>query len=168
MTMTLISTTQVAAGGAASITFSAIPATYTDLVVLLSSRATSTTAGITLNLNGSASSFTTRYMQGNGSAGSSTTNTTLIGNSCISTDTSNAFSNLMLHIPDYAGSANKTFTSETVTENNSSTAYQQVFAGIWANTSAITSITLNLANFAQNTTASLYGVLKGSGGATVS
>lgn len=166
--MKLISAVSVGAGGAATITFSSVPGNYTDLILYVSARATSTTPDITLNFNGSSSSFTGRYQQGNGSSSSSTTSTTLIGRAPISTDTSATFGNLRLFIPNYAGSTNKSFSVETVTEHNNTTAYQQTFAGLWSNTAAITSITLNLANFAQYSTAYLYGVLKGSGGATVS
>lgn len=163
---TLITSVTVGAGGAATIDFTSIPGTYTDLVVLLSARATSTTATITLSINGSTTSFTGRYLQGNGASSTSTTSTTLIGNSDISTDTANTFSNLQLYIPNYAGSTNKSFSVDTVTENNAATAYTQIFAGLWSNTNAITQVTLNLANFAQYSTAYLYGLTKGSGGAT--
>lgn len=164
---TLIGSVAVGAGGAATIDFTSIPGTYTDLTLVLSARATSTTATITLAFNGSSASFTGRYMQGNGAAASSTTSTTLIGNSPISTDTASTFGNLLLVIPNYAGATNKTFSVDVVTENNATTAYQQIFAGLWSNTAAITQVTLSLANFAQYSTAYLYGTLKGSGGASV-
>lgn len=167
MFQTLISSSTVGVGGAASITFSSIPGTYTDLTLVLSARATSTTASMTIAFNGSSTSFSGRYLQGTGAAASSTTSTTLIGNSSVSTDTANTFGNLQLMIPNYAGAANKNFSVEVVSENNGATAFEQAFTSVWANTAAITSITLNLANFAQNTTAYLYGTLKGSGGATV-
>jgi hypothetical protein len=168
MSTTLIATTSVGAGGASSITFSSIPGTYTDLLLILSARATSTTSAITLNLNGSATSFSGRLLQSNGSAASSTTTTTLISNTSISTDTANTFGALRLYIPNYAGSTNKTFSVDAISENNGSAAFIQLVAGLWSNTAAITSVTLNLANFAQNSVASLYGITKGSGGATVS
>jgi hypothetical protein len=168
MFQTLIASATVGVGGAATIDFTAIPATYTDLVLVLSARATSTTATITLSLNGSSASFTGRYLQGNGSAASSTTSTTLIGNASISTDTANTFGNLQLIIPNYASSNNKAFSVDVVTENNATSAFAQYFAGLWSNTAVINQVTLNLANFAQHSTAYLYGTLKGSGGATVS
>lgn len=166
--MQLISNATVGAGGAATITFSSIPGTYTDLVLIISARATSTTSDITINFNGSSSSFSGRYLQGSGGGTSSTTSTTFIGRASISTDTASTFGNIQVLIPNYAGSTNKSFAVETVTENNNTTAYQQIVSGLWSNTAAITSITLNLANFAENSTAYLYGILKGSGGATVS
>lgn len=166
--MELISSTTVGVGGAATIDFSSIPGTYTDLVILLSARATSTTATITVAFNGSSASFTGRYLQGSGSAVSSATSTTLIGNASISTDTASTFGNLSILIPNYAGAANKRFACDVVTENNAAAAFTQTFSGLWSNTAAITQVTLSLANFAQNSTAYLYGILKGSGGATVS
>ena len=166
--MQLISSASVGVGGAATIDFSAIPGTYTDLMLVLSARATSTTATITVAFNGSAASFTNIYLQGDGLAVTSTTGTTLVGRASISTDTASTFGNLSIYIPNYAGSADKNFSVDTVSENNSGTAYTQIFTGVWANTAAITQITLSLANFAQHSNAYLYGILKGSGGATVS
>ena len=166
--MQLMNSVTVGAGGAATIDFSSIPGTYTDLMLVLSARATSTTATITVAFNGSSASFTNIYMQGNGSGVTSTTGTTLVGNASVSTDTASTFGNLSIYIPNYAGSANKNFSVDTVSENNSGTAFTQIFTGVWANTAAITQITLSLANFAQHSSASLYGILKGSGGATVS
>ena len=166
--MQLISSATVGSGGAATIDFASIPGTYTDLMLVLSSRATSTTATITVAFNGSSSSFTGRYLEGSGSAVSTTTSTTLIGNASISTDTASTFGNLSIYIPNYAGAVNKRFACEVVTENNATAAFTQTFAGLWSNTAAITQVTLSLANFAQYSTAYLYGILKGSGGATVS
>lgn len=166
--MQLISSVSVGVGGAATIDLTSIPGTYTDLMLVLSARATSTTATITVAFNGSSASFTNLYMEGNGSGVTSTTGTTLVGRASISTDTASTFGNLSIYIPNYAGSADKNFSVDTVSENNSGTAYTQIFTGVWANTAAITQITLSLANFAQHSNAYLYGILKGSGGATVS
>ena len=168
MFQAFIASATVGGGGAATMDFTSIPGTYTDLVLVISPRATSTTASITVSFNGSAASFTGRRLEGNASAASSTTSTTLIGTSSISTDTANTFGSLQLFIPNYAGSANKTFSVDTVSENNGTTAYAQIFGGMWSNTAVITQVTVSLANFAANSTAYLYGTLKGSGGATVS
>lgn len=168
MAVKLIQTTTVGAGGAASITFSSIPGSYTDLLVVLTARATSTTPNITLNLNGSSSNFTTRYIQSGAGSTSSSTNTTFIGYASVSTDTASSFNQLRLYVTNYAGSTNKNFSASSTTESNGSIGYQHRVSGIWADTSAITSLTLNLANFSQYSVASLYGITKGSGGATVS
>jgi hypothetical protein len=165
---TLIASSIVGSGGASSITFSSIPATFTDLTLVLSARATSTTSTMTIAFNGSSFDFYGLYMRGNGSAVSTTNQTTFIGSSSISTDTASTFGNLRIFIPNYAGSAQKAFSVDAVTENNGTTAFSELFATTWQNTAAINQITLNLANFAQHSTAYLYGTLKGSGGATVS
>lgn len=168
MARTAIATTTVGAGGAASIDFTGIQGVYTDLQIVLSARATSTTAAMTINFNGSATNFTCRYLQGNGSTATSTTNTTFIGNASISTDTASTFGTTSIYISNYAGSTNKSFSVESGSENNATTAYLHLIAGLWSNTAAITQVTLNASNFAQYTTATLYGITKGSGGATVS
>jgi hypothetical protein len=166
--MQLISSTTVGAGGAATIVFTAIPGTFTDLKIVLSARATSTTATMTIAFNGSSSSFTNIYLQGSGSAVSATSSATFIGNAPISTNTASVFGNTEIYIANYSNAATKYFGVESVSENNASAAFQQAVAGLWSNTAAITEVTLSLANFAQFSTASLYGILKGSGGATAS
>jgi hypothetical protein len=166
--MELISSTTVGVGGASTIIFSSIPATYTDLKLVLSARATSTTPTMTIAFNGSSASFTNIYLQGNGSGVTSASRATFIGNASISTDSTSTFGNLEIYIANYANASNKYFSVDAVSENNSTTAFQHPVAGFWSNTAAITQVTLSLANFAQNTTAYLYGILKGSGGATAS
>jgi hypothetical protein len=164
--MELISSTTVGVGGASTIVFSSIPATYTDLKLVLSARATSTTPTMTIAFNGSSASFTNIYLQGNGSGVTSASSATFIGNASISTDSTSTFGNLEIYIANYANASTKYFSVDAVSENNSTTAFQHPVAGLWSNTAAITQVTLSLANFAQNTTAYLYGILKGSGGAT--
>jgi hypothetical protein len=166
--MTLVSTVTVGSGGAASINFSSIPQTATDLLVLLSGRSTSTTSAIRVNLNGSATGFSERVLQGDGGTALSFTETTFIGHIPRSDHTSSTFGSLALYIPNYAGSSNKSFSVDAATENNATTAYADIIAGVWSNTSAITQVTLTASNFAQYSSASLYLITKGSGGATAS
>lgn len=160
---TLISTVAVGAGGVASISFSSIPQTYTDLIVVLSGRivATSDSPSFTFTFNGSATTFTTRYLLGNGASVSSSTLTSAWGGIIDgSAQTAGSFANSSIYIPNYAGAANKTYSVDGVNEQNAATAFQSMAAGLWATTSAITSITLSSAggNFDQYSTASLYGV----------
>jgi hypothetical protein len=168
--MQLISSTTVGVGGAATSDFTSIPGTYTDLVLVLSARATSTTATITVAFNGSSASCTNSYLTGNaGFTPTSATGTTLVGYASTTSHTASTFGNLSIYIPNYAGATNKNFSVDSVQENNGAAGVNlNIFANRWANTAAITQITLSLANFAQYSSASLYGILKGSGGATVS
>lgn len=169
---TLISSVTVGAGGAASIDFTSIPQTpYTDLILVLSGKAASGGEGyVLMSLNGSSSSFTGRQLEGNGaSVGSQSYTVGRVG--VYSGATMTGFTNNIVTFPNYAGSTNKSISADSVTENNGTTSYQDIFATLWSNTSAITSLSLTTSgsvNWAQYTTAYLYGLTKGSGGATVS
>lgn len=167
----LISSVTVGAGGAANITFTAIPGNYTDLCLVVSGRSGSGTAdaSIYFYLNNDATALTYRWLYGSGSATSSGTSSAITG-FVGSGATANTFSNGMLYIPNYAGSTNKSWSLDNVTEGNATRSFQFINAGLWSNTAAITSIKIDDGGWGllQYTTASLYGLTKGSGGATVS
>jgi hypothetical protein len=160
----------VGSGGATDITFSAIPATYTDLVLKVSVRSDRTAAisdGLLLKVNGSASTYTDRYLQGAGSgtpsSGTSPFGTTRIYTGEMDTNgaTASTFASFDIYIPNYAGSTYKSLSSDSVMEQNATTAYATLAAGLWSNTAAITSIQLTFSNsttFVQHSTAYLYGV----------
>jgi len=174
MSMTKIATVTVGVLGAASIDFTSIPGTMTDLVLAISARTNrlGTADGILISFNGSTSSFSYRALRGSGSAASSFSGSRLLGDLTGSTATSNTFASLSVTIPNYAGSTNKSYSSDSVSEQNATEAFQYAIAGLWSNTAAITGITLTPevgSAFAQYSTATLYGVTKGSlAGVTVS
>jgi hypothetical protein len=149
---------------AASVTFASIPQTgYTDLVIKLSSRAdTAGPQNIGISLNGSTTGFTNRLLYGDGSAAASSTTSTIYQGIVPGTAyTSNVFGNAEIYIPNYTGSTNKSYTSDSVTENNATASYTVLSAGLWSNTAAITSITLNCgptSNWVSGSTFSLYGI----------
>lgn len=167
---TLISSVTVGAGGVANITFSSIPQTYTDLIFVMSGRVTSTSGGpAIITFNGSGTGYTGKDLLGNGSTAASYNETSLFAYSSISTDTASTFGNAIITIPNYTGATNKTVSIESATENNGSTAQLLLHAGVWANTAAITSVTFDPVSsglFDQYSTIYMYGLLKGSGGAT--
>ena len=146
------------------ITFSSIPQTATDLMVKVSARSTLGVAvsDLYIYFNGSTSNHTSRWVQGNGSSASGN------GNSAPAdalvptpTATSNTFNNVDVYVPNYAGSTIKTYSVDNVTENNSTTSYQRLIAGLWSSTAAINQLSFtprNSASFVQYTTATLYGV----------
>ena len=76
--------------------------------------------------------------------------------------TASTFDSIDLYIPNYTSSNNKSFSVDSVAENNSATVNQlDLIAGLWSQTAAITSITFtsyNAANFVANSTFSLYGL----------
>ena len=150
-----------ATGSVASIDFSSIPADWTDLCLVLSARSTQANVANScpIAFNGSTSGFTSRFVEGAGSGTpSSFTSTYIIGNVQGTSSTSSTFTSINVYIPNYAGSAYKSFSAETAGENNSTTAYATLGAGLWSNTAAINQITLTMNNFAQYSTAYLYGV----------
>ena len=167
-TYTLISSVTVGSGGAASMTFTSIPATYTDLVLKISARFTQSGSGtlIEVTFNNSSTSYTNKRIYSNGSNSfSDSVGTTYIMTLAASEGgwTANTFGNGELYIPNYTSSNNKSVSADWVTENNATTALSGLSAGLWSNSSAITSIKLagetgsNL-TFAQYSTAYLYGI----------
>jgi hypothetical protein len=157
-TYTLIASSTVGSGGASSIDFTSIPSTYTDLLLKCSFRITSGGFNYaTLTFNGSSSGYTARYVEGNGSAASSgtATNAVVLYNS--STSTTSTFASTDLYIPNYAGSNYKSVSVDTVTENNATSSYADLFAVLWSNSAAINQVTLT-AGLVQYSTAYLYGI----------
>lgn len=160
------STVTVGSGGVATIDFTSIPATYTDLRLVLSSRNTAdnVSASITFN-NDTGSNYSYARIIGSGASGSGD-NTSGAANISIygsepSSFTATVFSNAEIYIPNYAGSNYKSTLINSVLENNASTSYVTFVAGLWSSTSAINRVTLSTSLlFTQYSTASLYGILK--------
>ena len=155
-------------GSAAStITFSTIPATYTDLRLVLVAQGNSTTnAAIRFNSDtGSNYSITQLQGDGGGVYSQGTTNQSSIGYVQIPNNggtPNNTFGMVTYDIFSYAGSTNKTVLLADAGDMNGSGNINRV-VGLWRNTAAITSITittLGAATYVANTTATLYGILK--------
>jgi len=171
-TMVLLEKIVVPSGGASSITFTSIPQSYTDLNVLASTRSTGDQASVNycqlrLELNGNTSNYSDRLLYGIGGTGAgslSYTNAYIswAGASTDSTATASTFSNVSIYIPNYASSNNKSISSDGATESNATNSILTLDAGLWANSSAITSLkfTLETGNFAEYSTFYLYGVAK--------
>jgi hypothetical protein len=164
-TYELIASSTVGAGGATNIEFTSIPSTYTDLALhysLRSDRTGSVWEGVRLTPNGSATTPTSRVVYGTGSAiGSEFNNDYYGGDGATSTATSNTFASGCIYIPNYASSNNKSWSVDSVTENNGTGALAILVAGLWSVTDAITSLKLRpetTASFVQYSTAYLYGV----------
>ena len=163
-TYKLIETITVGSGGAASVTFSSIPQTYTDLVLKVSAR-TDRAAGVSdsvlVKFNNSTTTYTGRILYGDGSSAASQSYSSTGGVSANSnTSTASIFANAEMYIPNYTGSTNKSFSVDNVTENNGTQSYTILDAGLWSTTSAITSLVCAGANgnLMQYTTLSLYGI----------
>jgi hypothetical protein len=153
---------------AASVTFDNIPQSgYTDLKVVVSAR-TSRSGNpedeVFIRFNGSTTGYSSRSLFGTGAATSSNTGGTAQINRTWTTAngaTSNTFGSMDIYIPNYRGSQNKSVSVDAVSENNATTAYAVLTAGLWSNSAAITSITLLPEvgpNFLAGSTFSLYGL----------
>jgi hypothetical protein len=157
-TYQLIEAITVGSGGAANITFSSIPGTYTDLKLVFSLR--SDTGGVTefdVELNNT--NPTQKVLKGNGASASS--NTQIFVTATASGATSNTFANGEVYIPNYTSTNAKSVSIDNVTENNGTTAYAELVAGLYSTvTSAVTSIRLadNYGSWIQYSTAYLYGI----------
>ena len=163
-TFELISSVTVGSGGAASIDFTSIPATFTDLCLQTSLRTNRAAVDdyLLLSINGSTSTFTYKAIDGSGSAASSYSGTNgRVGQTDGNSATANTFSSTQFYFPNYAGSTNKSFSVDSVAETNATTAYMTMFASLWSTTSAITSLSITgglSSGFVQYSTAYLYGV----------
>ena len=183
---TLIASNTVGAGGATTVTFTGIPSTYTDLYIVISARGTFTNTFdqiyLQFNSDATAANYSQKWLLGTGSGVASGSSASFIANFWTQRDalvtpasgvipganaTANTFGNVIITIPNYAGSTNKSISLDGVGENNATLGGQQLISGLWANTAAINRIdfTLNTA-FVQYSTIYIYGLINGSGGAT--
>jgi hypothetical protein len=177
--MKLIQTLTVGSGGSTLIEFASIPGGYTDLMIALSYRGTG--AGNNLMMfranNITTASYGTRQLRGETSVTSETWGITdswvagMTGGTNIQTG---IFSSASIYIPNYGSTTNKVFSSNYAKETNDTTTYENGFSsGRLTTSAAITSIQLTLYlngnTFAQYSSASLFGITKGSlAGVTVS
>jgi hypothetical protein len=152
---------------AASVTFSNIPQSgYTDLIIKCSARSAASQVydQIRMAFNGTmTASFLNLTGDGSGVSGEKITgqSTIKVTPGVGATATANTFSNDEIYIPNYTGSANKSVSSDAVGENNATTAYAVLTAGLNASTTAINTITLTNqsgSSFVQYSTFSLYGL----------
>jgi hypothetical protein len=174
MSMTLISTITVS-GGAGRIDFTNIPQTFTDLVLKISGRGSGTSGVFSefgIFLNDSSTSYSGKLLYGFGTSVASQNQAAGYINYYVpnSSTTSNTFGSGEVYFPNYTSSANKSLSIDYVTENNATDATMGIAAHLWSNTAAITKISIasGVVSLLNTSTASLYGIKRGSGGATVS
>ena len=147
----------------ATVSLTSIPATYTDLLLVMSARSThSGVADILIGFNTSTASFSARYLYGTGAATGSSTLARYLGAISGTPTTANTFGSNETYIPNYAGSTNKSYSTTNVIENNaaSSSIYTEAIAGLWSNTAAIASIELatSSGSFLSGSSFQLYGI----------
>ena len=166
-TYTLISS-NVLSGSAASVTFSAIPQTYTDLVLRYSGRTAAgsgTAYSVEVTLNGATSNYS--YIALFNSSATTVTSWNGANQSYINalfsintpSNTANTFSNAEIYIPSYTSSSNRQIAIDSAVEDNSADVARAVVSSLSRNATAVTSITLTPpANFAAGSSFYLYGI----------
>ncbi len=159
-----IASVTVGSGGAASIDFTSIPQTYTDLKIVVSCRTNRADVKdyIAVRPNGSTTNDSSRTISGDGtSASGDTESTVILVTTTGGTATASVFGNAEINIPNYTSANFKSISMDGVAENNATESRLQFSAGLWSDTAAITSISLVPfigTSFSQHSTATLYGI----------
>ena len=160
-TYNCIATTTLSSA-ASSVTFSSIPGTYTDLVLIVNQTATTTNNhGIQFNSDTNFN-YSTTLVYGNGTSAISERKATSGGGATPYIFTNNggvtAISTSIIQIMNYSNTTTyKTLLSRWSQGNLAAAA----FVGLWQNTSAITSVTYlaGAGNINSGSTFTLYGIL---------
>jgi len=155
---------QTLSSAAASVTFSGIPQTYTDLVVVINGSMSASGATIYARLNGdTGSNYSVTYIGGNGTSAysnRSSNNSNGIGLGGFEAGFSTGMFTNIVHFQNYSNSTtNKTVLSRW--SDPSSGGEVEAFVGLWRNTTAITSIEIRNNgghNFNSGSTFNLYGI----------
>ena len=154
--------TQTLASAAATITFSSIAASWTDLKLVLVGTFSSAGADVRCRFNSdSATNYSNTTLYGTGTAAGSGkgTSVTQIRLFWISGGSTTIPQLCTADIFSYAGSTNKTVLTTEANDNNGSGTVGNTVQ-LWRSTSAITQIdlTLSAGNFNSGFTATLYGI----------
>ena len=166
----------------AAIVFSAIPQNFDDLYILLSVRVSvNDHIGVAaISFNGTDANRSWRRLIGAGAtnvsygtfSGSGTNGYTasVAGNLA----TANTFANQSIYIPNYRASAPKSYSADFALSSDANggsfPGYVEfgIVAGLWNDNAAVNSITINSpnGNLVQFSSATLYGITRGSDGIT--
>jgi len=158
-TYTPIATATLSSAGYFS--FSSIPSTYTDLVLVLNAGFTLATADVIVQFNSdTGSNYSQTYMRGNGSTAISgrVSSNTLIYLDYSGGSVANTINRVYTaHIMNYS---NTTTYKSLFFGANSATDWREQHVGLWRSTSAINSILVatNGGNMVAGSTATLYGI----------
>ena len=165
-TYTLINS-NVLTSSQSSITFSSIPADYTDLVVRMSMRLSnaSNQEYVQFRLNGNSSSlYSDTWLRGDGASASSSRDQDTYGwleQTPGANATANTFGSTEMYIPAYLVSGSKALGIFNVAENNDTTAYMAIIASLFRSNTGISSISFHPGsggNFVSGSSFYLYGI----------
>jgi hypothetical protein len=149
--------TQTLGSAAASVTFSSIPQTYTDLVLVVSHDVTAdAVSGVQFN-GDTASNYSATYMWGQGALALSARETSAASAFAFYGSAASGFATAIIQVMNYSN----TTTYKTFLSRESDAAIEALaVAGLWRSTAAITSMVLlrRSGNFDVGSTFTLYGI----------
>lgn len=149
---------------ATTVTFSSIPQTYTDLILIVSSQGTRATYGgdLTVKINSdSSSNYSITSLTGNGSTATSTrasNQSSLSLGGDIGPASTSTYTPTIIHFFNYS---NATTYKTILSRHNNAGQRVALICGLWRSTSAITQINLtaNGYDYVSGSTFNLYGIL---------
>jgi hypothetical protein len=144
-------------GSAGDITFTSIPGTYTDLV-LVANIFTTANANETLRVNGdSGGNYSTTVLYGNGTSALSTRGS---NNNAMTfqTDLFSTSSIAAMTVFNFMNYSNTTTNKTVISRSNKGNQSTETHVNLWRNTAAITSITIAGATFTTDAKFTLYGI----------
>jgi hypothetical protein len=152
--------TQTLGSAAASVTFSSISGTYTDLIIVYNGKYASANGQMGVQINGdTGTNYSNTFLEGTGTTAGSGRDTGNTGMVLGFTATANVDNMVLLQFMNYSNAT----TYKTVLSRSNVAASASVSAnvGLWRNTAAITSIKLYVYpsyNFVAGSTFTLYGI----------
>lgn len=150
--------TQTLGSSATSVTFSSIPSTYTDLVLVYSAQNNASSANVTtMRFNGdTGTNYSDTYMYGNGTSAATgrDTNQSVMSAGDIPGTTGSTWSANIINVMNYSN----TTTNKTAIMRHNTNGVTVASVGLWRSTSAINSITLIANTFSAGSTFSLFGI----------
>ena len=167
-----IATYTVSSSSTATYTFSSIPSTYTDLVVIASVRsdtAANTTGFLSQVNSATGNSYDGFYLRGDGTSVTSArynkfinpTYAAPVGTMVANSATAGIFSNHIINWMSYSNTTTyKAFLARNNSANNTATGYVEEVVNMYFGSAAISSITLfpEVGNFVAGSTMTIYGI----------
>ena len=159
---------QVLASATGTVTFSSIPDTYTDLVIVANFTVATAAGNLVMTLNGDTTSglYSKTQLEGTGASvfSGKTSGANNIG---LDSNMGDDVTNPSIHILQLMNYANASVFKKILHRQSvfwSANPGTAARVGLWRNTNAITSVTLNngAANFTVGSTFTLYGIKAGS------
>jgi hypothetical protein len=151
--------TQTLGAAAGSVTFSSIPSTYTDLVLVAQTSNDGGATNLRLQFNGDGgTNYSSTRIYGDGTTVNSDNTTTAVSMPVgILGASATDFGVYQLHIQNYS---NSTTYKTVLARAGYATEYVTSTVGLWRSTVAVTSVLLNAstANFRVGSTFTLYGI----------